>query len=202
MSIQGSSLNLEQLREKAKEELVGNIAVFMNGKLVLRSKPTCARIRINAPAISSAIVKNNYAIVSLGKSVAIYVDNRPVPKGLYNDPYFIYRPIDVVIHYESFNDMAENTMELLLFSKDAEQCDFKAGEKRLVLSLDNNEVDIYAFGKENCIVISGGRDAVMKYHFFIKPYSILTSCDKDVIMQIINAPREFIAPQLPIQTPY
>ncbi len=184
---------------KLKRELLGNIVIFLNKKLVLRSKPTCARIRISAPVISAVTVKDNYSIVSSGKSVAIYVDNRPVPKGLYNDPYFIYRPIDVVIHRESFNDMMENTMELLLSSKGFEQCDFKAGEERLVLPLGDNEVDIYAFGKKDCVVISEGKDAITRYHFFIKPYTISKSCDKETLMQIINAPREFRDPELPIK---
>ena len=173
----------------------GNIAVFLNKKLVLRSKPVCATIKINAPTICAVVVKDNYSIASSGRSAVIYVDNQPIPRSLLNDPYFVPRPIDVVLSHEEFSNMEKNTMELLLTLKESE-CNFEAGEERIVLPLGDKDVDVYVFGKEDYVLISGGRDAITKYHFFIKSYNILESHDKEAIMQIINTPREFRNPEL------
>jgi len=52
------------------------------------------------------------------------------------------------------------------------------------------------------VLISGGKDAIMKYNFFIKPYDILKDCEKEPIIQIINAPREFRNPELCHLRPY
>ena len=191
MAIQDLGLN----PRKVKRELLGNIAVFLDRKLVLRSKPKCATIRINAPTMYIVVVKDNYSIASSGRSVAIYVDNRPIPRGLRNDPYFVPRPIDVVLHSNEFSNIEKNTMELLLTSKGSE-CNFKAGEERIVLPLGDKGVDVYVFGKKYCVLISGRKDAIMKYHLFIKPYDILKDCEKEPIIQIINAPREFRDPEL------
>ena len=180
---------------KLKRELLGNIAVFLNRKLVFRSKPKCATIKINAPTMCAVVVKDNYSIASSGKSAAIYVDNRPIPRGLHNDPYFVPRPIDVVLHPDEFSNIEKNTMELLLTSKESE-CNFEASEERIVLPLGDKDVDVYVFGKKYCVLISGGKDAIMKYHLFITPYDILRDCEKEPIMQIINAPREFRDPEL------
>jgi hypothetical protein len=160
---------------------------------VLRSKPKCATIKINAPTICADVVKDNYSMVSTGRSTAIYVDNRSIPRGLRNDPYFVSRPIDVVLYPEEFGDIEKNTMELVLTSKEL-GCNFEAGEERIVLPLGDKDVDVYVFGKKYCVSISG-----KKHYFFIKLYDILKDCEKEIIIQIINAPREFRDPELPNQ---
>ena len=39
-----------------------------------------------------------------------------------------------------------------------------------------------------------------KYFFSIMPFNILRSCDKKILMQILNVPKGFRDPTLPIQS--
>jgi len=183
---------------KLKRELLGNVVVFLNDRLVLRVLPRCLKIRINEP-VSYMASYDSYTVASVGKSAEIDVDHNPslIKYRVDVEP----RPIGIQLRPVEFNDIERGTVEIrVTMSEPSGNCFYEPGEWGVKLPLGNDKVEIRIFGKKECILIS--REKYWKngrYFFDIMPFDILRSCDKKMLMQILKVPKNFRDPELPIQ---